>query len=102
ERALREEVDPADDRRLLLEYADELVADDPPLLLRVLDPGQPAEETLSGVDHQETHPQVFLERLPQELRFLLAHEPVVDVDTRQAIANRAMHECCRDCGIHAA
>ena len=45
ERALGQEVDPAELRRLLLEDADELVADDPALLLRVLDAGQPARGT---------------------------------------------------------
>ena len=92
----------ADLRRLLLEHADELVADDLALLLGVLDAGQPGEEPLAGVDHDQVHAEVALERLPQELRLLLAHQAVVDVDAGQPIADRAMDERRRDGRIDAA
>ena len=77
---------------LLLEDADELVADDPALLLRVDDAGEAGEEPLAGIDHHQVHAQVLLERRPQELRFALAHQPVVDVDAGQPVADGAMHE----------
>ena len=75
ERALGQEVDPAELGRLLLEDADELVADDLALLLGVLDAGQPGEEALAGVDHHEVHPEVALEGDPQQLRLLLRISP---------------------------
>ena len=44
----------ADDvARGLLEDADELAADDLPLLLGVADPGERGEELLAGVDHAQ-------------------------------------------------
>ena len=96
ERALGQEVDAAglalDLGGLLLEHPDELVADDLALLLRVLDPGQAGEEALARVDHHEVHAQVLLERRAQQLRLLLAHQPVVDVDARQPVADGAMDE----------
>ena len=92
ERALGEEVDPAELGRLLLEDPDELVADDLPLLLGILDARQPLEEPLSRVDHHEPHPEVALEGDPQELRFLLAHQAVVDIDAGQLLPDGPMHE----------
>ena len=59
---LREEVDAAQLDRLLLEHADELVADDPPLLLGVLDPRQPSQEALACIDHHELHTEIAFER----------------------------------------
>jgi hypothetical protein len=63
ERALRQEVDASELRRLLLEDPDELIADDASLLLGVLDPRQPCEEPLAGIDHDQSHPEVLLEGL---------------------------------------
>ena len=101
QRALGQEVDAAELARLLLEHPDELVADDASLLLRVLDAGEPREEALPRVDHHEAHPQVGLEGLAQQLRFLLAHEPVVHVDAREPVADRAVHQRRRDRRVHA-
>ena len=96
ERALGQEVDGADLGRLLLEDADELVADDLALLLGVLDAGEPGQEALARIDHDQVHAEVALEGDAQQLRFLLAHQPVVDVDAGQPIADRAMDEGRRD------
>src|SRR3990170_9087677 len=49
-RPLYEEVHGPECGRLLLEDSDELLADTPAFLLRLDDPGQPAEEALPGVD----------------------------------------------------
>ena len=62
ERALGQEVDGADLERLLLEDPDELVADDLALLLGVLDAGQPGQEALARVDHDQVHPEVLARR----------------------------------------
>ena len=96
ERPLRQEVDPPELGRLLLEDADELVADDPALLLGVLDAGQAGEEALAGVDHHEVHPEVALEGDAEQLQFLLAHQAVVDVDAGQPIPDRPVDERRRD------
>ena len=73
-----------------------------PLLLGVDDPGQPGEEPLPGVDHDEAHPEVLLEGRPEQLGLLLAHEPVVDVDAGQPVADGAMDERGRDRRVDAA
>ena len=86
-------------RGLLLEHPDELVADDAALVLGIGHAGEAGEEALARVDHDEVHPEVRLERLAQELRFALAHEPVVDVDARQPVADRPMDERRRDSGV---
>ena len=87
---------------LLLEDADELVADDLALVLRVLDAGEPGEKPLARVDHDQVHPEVALEGDPEQLRFLLAHQAVVDVDAGQPVADRAMDERRRDGRVDAA
>ena len=92
ERPLGQEVDPAELGRLLLEDADELVADDPALLLGVLDAGEPGEEPLAGIDHDQVHPEVPLEGDAQQLRFLLAHQSVIDVDAGEPIADGPVDE----------
>ena len=102
ERALGQEVDPSELRRLLLEDADELVADDLALLLGVLDAGQPSQEALARIDHDQAHAEIALEGHPEQLRLLLAHQAVVDVDAGQPVADGAMDERGRDRGIDAA
>ncbi len=62
------------------------------LLLGILDAGQAGQEAVAGIDHDEVHAQVGLERVAQELRLALAHEPVVDVDAGQAVAHGPVDE----------
>ena len=67
-----------------------------------VDAGQAGEEPLPGVDHDQVHAEVGLERDAQELRLLLAHQPVVDVDAGQPVADRAVDERRRHRRVHAA
>ena len=55
-------------------------------------PASRAQEPLAGVDHDQVHPEVALERDAQELGLLLAHQAVVDVDAGQPVADGAMDE----------
>ena len=100
--ALGQEIDLPELRGLLLEDPDELVADDPPLLLGILDARQAREEPIPSVDHHQPHAEIALERDPQELRLALAHQPVVDVDAGQLVADRSMHERRGDRAVDAA
>ena len=102
ERALDEEADVAQLRRLLLEDADELLADDRALLLRVGDAGEPGEEPLLRFDVHERNAEVAGERLHDLLRLVLAQQPVVDEDARELVADRLVHEQRRDRGVDAA
>ena len=58
ERALDEIADVAELRRLVLEDADELLADDRPLLLGIAHPREPGEEPLARVHMDERHVEV--------------------------------------------
>ena len=59
-------------------------------------PARRARKRCAGVDHHQVHAKVGLEGRPQELGFLLAHEPVVDVDAGQPVAHSAVDEGRRD------
>ena len=67
-----------------------------PMILRFCSgsstPASRARKRLARVDHDEAHPEVLLEGRPEQLRLLLAHQPVVDVDAGQAVADRAVNE----------
>ena len=102
ERPLDEEVDVAEAVGLLFEDADELLPDDPPLLLRVGDARQPGEEALLCVDVDERDVEVVAERLDDLLGFVLAQQPVVDEDTRELVADGLVHEERRNCRVDAA
>ena len=89
-------------RRLLLEHADELGADQLALLLRVGDAGEPREEALLGVDRDQRHLEGVAEGGDHLLALVLAHQAVVDEHARQPVADRAVHEQRRDAGVDAA
>ena len=76
---------------LLLEDADELLADALPLLLRLVDASR-AGETILRLDVDERHLEVTAERLRDLARLVRAHEAVVDEDARQLVADRFVHE----------
>ena len=65
-------------------------------------PGQPLQEALASIDHHQLHAEVALEGDAQQLRLALAHEPVVDVDAGQLVADGPMHQRRGDRGVDAA
>ena len=82
--------------RFLLEDADELLADDLALLLRVGHAREPAEEALLRLDVDERHVEVAAERLDDLVRLVLAQEAVVDEDARELVADGLVDEQRRD------
>ena len=84
-----------------LEGADELATDDLALLLGVDDPLERAEELVGGVDDVEGV-EDGLEVAAYLLGLAEPHHPVVDVDTGQSVADRALHDRRRDRGVDAA
>ena len=88
--------------RLLLEDADELLADDLALLLGIVDAREPREEALLRLHVHERHVEVAVERLDDLLRLVLAQQAVVDEDARELVADRLVHEQRRDGGVDAA
>ncbi len=92
QRPLDEEADVAELAGLFLEDADELLADDLPLLLRVGHAGEPGEEALLRLDVDERHVEVAAERLHDLLGLVLAQQPVIDEDAGQLVADRLVDE----------
>ena len=92
QRALDEELGLDQPAGVLLEDADELVADRLALGLRVGDAGEAGEEALAGVDVDQLDAHRPPERLGDLLALALAHQPGVDVDARQLVADGPVHE----------
>ena len=78
-------------RGLLLEHADELLADDLPLALGVVDAGEPGEEALLRLDVDQVDAELA-HRGDDLLGLVLAHQPVVDEHAGELVADRAMDE----------
>ena len=77
-----------------------------PIRLRLssgsLDPGELRHEPLARVDVHERHAEVVAELAHDLLALALAHQPVVDEDAGQLVADRAVHEQRRDGAVDAA
>ncbi len=102
EGSLHEEADVTELPRLVLEDTNELLPDDPPLLLGLGDPRQAREEADAGVDVDERHVEVRPERLDDLLGLVLAQQAVVDEHARELVADRLVDEERRDRRVDAA
>ena len=78
--------------RLLLEDADELLADDRALLLGIGDAVEPREEALLRAHVHERDAEVAGEGLDHLLGLVLAQEAVVDEDAGELVADGLVHE----------
>ena len=65
-------------------------------------PASCVEEALACIDVHERHAEVVAELAHDLLALALAHQPVVDEDAGQLIADRAVHEQRRDGAVDAA
>ena len=92
ERPLHEPADVAELPRLLLEDADELAADDLPLLLRLLDAVEQLEESLLRLHVDERDVEMLAERLDDLLGLVLAQQAVIDEDACELLPNRLVDE----------
>ena len=77
---------------VLLEDADELVADRLALLLRLDDAMQSIEEAVGRIDVDQLDAHVATERLRHLGALAESHQPGVDVDAGQPMTNRPMDE----------
>ena len=106
ERALREEIRRraalGELLRLRLERLDEEPPDRLPLRLRVGDAVERGEESLRRVDMDERDVVVAAEERHDLLRLVLPHQPVVDEDAGELVADRLVDQHRRDRGIDAA
>ena len=83
-------------------HADELLADRLALRLRLGDAGQRVEEPVPRVDVDQLDAQVAPERLDHLIALALAHQPGVDVDARELVADRPVHQRRGHGGVDAA
>ena len=102
ERPLDEPANVAEAARLVLEDADELLADHHPLALRIGDPGQLVDEAVLGLHVHERHVERAVEGLDHLLRLALPQQAMVDEDARQLVADRPVHEQGSDRRVDAA
>ena len=96
ERALRQKVNCSDAGGLLVEDADEFLAYNLALLFRVDDASESAEEVFGCVGVDEISLKVPVEGVAYCLRLALAHHAVVDENAGEAVADRALNQCCRN------
>ena len=101
DRTLSQIVHGADLLALFLKDADELLADDLALRLRIGDVLQAREETLFRVDAHEVDVPI-LERGLDLVALVLAQQTVVDKDARELIADGLSQQRRRNGGVHAA
>src|SRR4029453_10866404 len=73
---------------LFLEHVDEERADDLALALRVGDAGEAAEEQLAGIAMHQRNVVVVAEQRDDLIALALSHQPVVDEDAMELIADR--------------
>ncbi len=88
--------------RLLLEHADELLADALALLFRVCGPDKPREETCTCVDVDEGDVKMAVEGLDDLESLILAKKAVVDEDAGQLVADRLVDKQSRHRRVDAA
>ncbi len=78
--------------RLLLEDADELLADDLALRLRVVDAGEALQEAFARVDVDQLDAEALSEGLDDLLGLALAEQAVVDEHAGELVADRLVDE----------
>jgi hypothetical protein len=88
ERALGEEIGPADCLRLGLEHGDELGA--------VGDSLKPAEEIVAGVHVHQRDLVASAEQRHDLLRLIRSHQPMIDEHAGQLVADRLVDQNRRD------
>ena len=101
DRTLSQIVDRADLLALFLKDADELLADDLALRLRIGDVLQARKEALLGVDTHEVDIPVFKRGL-DFVALVLAQQTVIDKDARELAADGLGQQRRRNRGVHAA
>ena len=97
-----QEVHRADLLGLFLKDPDEFLADDLPLVLRLGNASQLAQEARSRVDAAYIHMELVLHHLLHLVSLVLPQQSVVHKNARQLIAHRPLQKRCRHRTVHAA
>ena len=100
--ALRQKVHGADLLGFLLKDADEFLADDLPLPLRIGHAHQLAQEPGPGVDAAHVHVELVLHDLLHLVALVLPQQTVIHKDARQLIAHGALQKRGGNGAVHAA
>src|SRR6185437_5919773 len=96
ERALRQEIGPAEFFRFLVEHVDEGSADDLALLFGVFDSGELAKEQIARVAMHQRNVVVAAEQFDDFLGFTLPQQAVIDEDAGELVADRLVQQHRRD------
>ena len=100
--ALCQKIHSADLLGLLLEHADELLADDLALALRLGYARQLRQKTGTGVNAAHIHMELMLHHLLHLIALILAQQAVIYKDTGQLIAHGTLQKGSRHGAVHAA
>ena len=100
--ALREEIDAAELFGLRFKDADELLADDLALALRLGDAGELGEKTLLRVHAHDAHAEAVVHGALDLIALVLAQQAVIDKDAGELFADRAVEERGGHGAVHAA
>src|SRR4051812_39842768 len=85
----------------ILEYSNELSANDLSLLLRVVDASQCIDEASLGVHDLQAYAGGGNEVLLDLFGLTSTEQPMVDEDTRELFANGSLHDRGSNCRVHA-
>ena len=87
QRALREEVRIGNGQRFAFEHVDEHAANNLAFLLRVGDAPERTEELLARIDDVQIGLEPVAKRVANHLGFAFAHQSIIDVYTRELLAD---------------
>ena len=100
--ALREKIDAAELFGLRFKDADELLADDLALALRLGDAGKLGEKTLLRVHAHDAHAEAVVHGALDLIALVLAQQAVIDKDAGELFADRAVEKRGSHGAVHAA
>ena len=102
ERALREEIRPAQLCRLFLEYGNKFAANKFALFLWVSDTIKARHKAFLGIHHDQRDVVMIAEQFFDLFAFVKAQKPVIDENAGELIADRLMDQDCSNRAINPA
>ena len=92
DRSLCQPLDGLELVRLLVEYLDEVAADDLALVFRVADALERLEETVGGIDANDVDAEVLRERVHDLIALVMPQQACVNEHTHELIADRLVQQ----------
>ncbi len=101
DRALRQPFDAFELVRLLVEYLDEVAADDLALVFGIADALQRLEEAVGCIDANDVDAEVFAEGVHDLVAFVMPQQSRIDEYANELVADRLVQQCGHDRRIDA-